>query len=111
MLVAMLRANPDAFVSSNINRIRAGAVMSVPTAAQAQTVSPADATQIVIAQSKDFNDFRRNLATNAPVAAVSAADRKSSGAVNAKVEDKKVAAATPDKLTLSKGALQSKLAE
>ena len=111
MLVALLRANPDAFVNDNINRIRAGAVMSVPGADVAQSVTPAEATKIVIAQSKDFNDFRRNLATNAPTAAVAAADRKASGKVEAKIEDKKPAAATPDKLTLSKGSVQAKADE
>jgi pilus assembly protein FimV len=108
MLVALLRANPDAFVNSNINRIRSGSVMSVPSVEQAQSISAAEASQTIVAQSKDFNEFRRSLASNAPVAAVGAADRKSGGSIDAKVEDKKPAAVTPDKLTLSKGALQSK---
>ena len=108
MLVALLRANPDAFVNSNMNRIRSGSVMSVPSAEQAQSISAAEASQTVVAQSKDFNEFRRSLASNAPAAAVGAADRKSGGSIDAKVEDKKPAAVTADKLTLSKGALQSK---
>ncbi len=108
MLVALLRANPDAFVHSNINRIRSGAVMDIPSAEQAQALSAAEATQTVIAQSKDFNEFRRSLASNAPVAAVAAPTRKTSGSIETKVEDKKAAAVAPDKLTLSKGAVQAK---
>lgn len=108
MLVALLRSNPDAFVNDNLNRIRAGAVLNVPKTEQALSVSPTEASKLVVAQSKDFNDFRRNLAANAPVAAVAAADRKASGTVEAKVEDKKPASPTPDKLTLSKGSVQSK---
>lgn len=111
MLVALLRANPDAFVRENVNRIRSGAVMTIPTAEQAQSVSASEATQTVVAHSKDFNAYRRSLASNAPTAEVGAAARKASGAVEAKVEDKKPAAATPDKLTLSKGAVQSKANE
>ena len=111
MLVALIRANPDAFIHNNINRIRSGAVMDVPTAERAQAISAAEATQTVIAQSKDFNEFRRNLATNAPVAAVGTASRKTSGAIDTKVEDKKAGTATPDKLTLSKGSVQAKAAE
>jgi pilus assembly protein FimV len=107
MLVALIRANPDAFVNNNINRIRAGAVVDVPTAEQAQTTSATEATQLVIAQSKDFNEFRRNLASNAPAAAVEAASRKAAGAVDTRVEDKKPASVAPDKLTLSKGSIQS----
>lgn len=108
MLVALLKSNPDAFINGNINRVRAGAVMDVPTAEQAKSVAAAEATQMVIAQSKDFNEFRRNLASNAPTAAVGTAGRVTSGAIETKVEDKKPAATTPDKLTLSKGAIQSK---
>lgn len=111
MLVALLRSNPDAFVNDNLNRIRAGAVLSIPKAEQAQSVSPAEASKLVVAQSKDFNDFRRNLAANAPVAAVASADRKASGTVEAKVEEKKPASPTPDKLTLSKGSVQGKADE
>ncbi|NBW49411.1 MAG: fimbrial protein FimV [Betaproteobacteria bacterium] len=111
MLVALLRSNPDAFVNDNLNRVRAGAVMTVPSAESATSVSPAEASKIVIAQSKDFNDFRRNLAGNAPQATVSAADRKASGSIEAKVDEKKPASPTPDKLTLSKGGVSSKADE
>lgn len=108
MLVALLRSNPDAFVNGNINRIRAGAVVNVPSSEQAKSMTAAEATQFVVAQSKDFNEFRRSLASSAPTSAVGAADRKASGSIETKVEDKKPVAATPDKLTLSKGAIQSK---
>jgi pilus assembly protein FimV len=111
MLVALMRANPDAFVNNNLNRIRAGAVMDVPTTEQAQSVSKSDASQMVVAQSKDFNDFRGKLAANAPKVATGTADRKVSGTVEAKVEDKKPANAVPDKLTLSKGSVQAKADE
>jgi pilus assembly protein FimV len=111
MLVALLRANPDAFVKENINRVRTGAVMSIPSAEQARSVSEGEASQTVLAHSKDFNEFRRNLANNAPTAAVGTAARKASGTVEAKVDDKKPATTTPDKLTLSKGAIQSKANE
>ncbi len=107
MLVALLRANPDAFVNNNINRIRAGAVVDVPTTEQAQALSAPEATQMVIAQSKDFNEFRRSLAANAPSAAVGTSSRKVAGAIEAKVDDKKSTSVTPDKLTLSKGSIQS----
>ena len=111
MLVALLRANPDAFIKNNINRIRAGAIVDVPSAQQAQALSAAEATQTVVAQSKDFNEFRRGLATNAPVASVAAASRKTSGAIDTKVDDKKASTVAPDKLTLSKGSIQSKIDE
>ena len=107
MLVALLRANPEAFINSNINRIKSGAVINVPTPEQAQAIGAAEATQTVIAQSRDFGDFRKKMATNAPTAQVAAADRKSGGSVQAQVDDKKPSASAPDKLTLSKGALKT----
>jgi pilus assembly protein FimV len=111
MLVALLRSNPDAFSKGNLNRLRAGAVLDLPSSEQAKSVSTSEAAQTVVAQSKDFNEFRRNLAENAPNTAVEAADRKTAGKVQAKVEDKKPASTAADKLTLSKGALQPKLDE
>lgn len=111
MLVALLRANPDAFIGDNVNRVKAGSVVSIPTAAQAEATPAGEARQIIIAQSKDFNDFRRKLAAAAPSAQVAGADRKASGSVQAQVEDKKPLTAVPDKLTLSKGTVQGASAE
>ena len=111
MLVAMLRSNPDAFINSNINRIRAGAVISVPTSAQASAVAAPEASRILYAQSQDFNAFRRALASSAPATTVAAADRKAGGTVESKVVETKPTAATPDKLTLSKGAIEAKAKE
>ena len=111
MLVALLRANADAFTNGNLNRLRAGAVLNVPSQEQATAMGAAEASQTVIAQSRDFNDFRGKLAANAPSVPVAAADRKAAGSIQTKVEDKKAAVSAPDKLTLSKGALQAKAAE
>ena len=105
MLVAMMRNNPDAFSKGNLNRLRAGAVLDLPSAEQAKTISTSEASQIVVAQSKDFNEFRRTLAENAPKTESEAPNRKASGSVEARVDEHKNANAAPDKLTLSKGAL------
>jgi len=111
MLVALLRSNPDAFIGGNINRLKAGAVIDVPAGDQAEFPAPAEASRTIVAQSKDFNEFRRKLAEGAPAARVEGSDRKATGQIQAKVDDSAPAAATPDKLTLSKGAVQGKAAE
>ncbi|MBV8617803.1 MAG: hypothetical protein JOY84_02990, partial [Curvibacter sp.] len=108
MLVALMRANPDAFLRGNINRLRAGAVLDLPDSAAAEAIPADEARQTIIAQSRDFNDFRRKLASNAPRVNVEPAKNVASGKVQTEVEEKKASAATPDKLTLSKGALQAK---
>lgn len=111
MLVAMLRANPAAFTGDNVNRFKAGAIINIPTEEQARATSATEATQIIVAQSKNFNDYRRKLAGSAPSTQVAAADRQASGQVQATVEDKQPVAVAPDKLTLSKGAVQATPAE
>jgi pilus assembly protein FimV len=107
MLVAMLRTNPKVFINGNVNRMRSGAVLTVPDEATAQATSPREARQIVAAQSRDFNQFRRQLASAAPAAPVASANREASGSVQAQVEDRKPSTAAPDKLTLSKGAVKA----
>jgi pilus assembly protein FimV len=44
MLVA-LRANPEAFIQGNVNRIRSGAVLQMPSQAQANAISKDEARQ------------------------------------------------------------------
>ena len=107
MLVALLRSNPEAFVAGNVNRLKAGAVLAMPTAADATTVPRDEARQSIVAQSQDFNAFRQQLASNARVAQVTPSGREATGKVQSKVEEKTAAAAAADKLTLSKGALKS----
>jgi pilus assembly protein FimV len=106
MLVALFRANPNAFVGENMNRLRAGQILSVPSAEASGAVGAPEATGIVIAQAANFNDYRNKLA--GPVASGAAQKRdesrqSASGKIAAKVEER----ATPssealDKLKLSK---------
>lgn len=107
MLVAIQRGNPSAFIEGNVNRIKAGAILALPTEKQATSVSASQASQIITAQSKDFNRYRQELASNPGASQVAPADRNFSGNIQARVDDKKPSAQTPDKLTLSKGSVQS----
>lgn len=111
MLVAMLRANPNAFIGGNVNRIKAGAVLNVPSATQAEAVAGEEAKRTVTAQSQDFNQYRRRLAENAPASRVDSADRQAAGKLQANVEDRNAAAASPDKLTITQGAAGNKAAD
>ena len=104
MLVAMLRANPSAFIGDNVNRIKAGAVIDLPQESAAASVSSGEARQIIAAQSRDFDEFRRRLAGRVPATAVDTGSREAAGQVQAEVQEQKPAAPAQDKLTLSKGA-------
>ncbi len=103
MLVAMLRTNPGAFVDGNVNRIRAGAVLDMPTTAQVTEQTDPQARETLNAQSKDFNAFRRKLATVATPAP--AGGRADSGKLQTAVQESNPVTTSPDKLTLSKGSV------
>ena len=47
MLVSLFRANPQAFMGDNMNRLKAGVVLSVPSADEAQQVTTADAREVI----------------------------------------------------------------
>ncbi len=102
MLVALLKANPNAFVAGNVNRLRAGTMLDIPDAAEASAVSKAQAKTSIQVQARDFNEYRRKLAGLAPKSLEDTSARQVSGKVSAKVDDKQPNANAPDKLTLSK---------
>ena len=105
MLQALLRANPSAFVDNNVNRLKSGVQLSVPTAQEAQSIDPDQARRLVVAQSKDFNAYRRSLAANATAPSVGPAAQVAKGAIETQVQDKAETAPAPDQLTLSKGSV------
>ena len=104
MLASLYQANPDAFVNSNINRLKSGVVLAVPSADTAKAVTPAEARQLIQAQSADFGTYRQRLAAAVPAAKTDGTARQASGKVQSSVDDRKASAApAPDKLVLSKG--------
>jgi pilus assembly protein FimV len=105
MLVALLRANPQAFIHRNVNLIRAGAVVNILSADQSAAVSPASAHRMVIAQSRDFRAYRQGLAKTAARGSrriTTAARGSATGNVQPQVQEIG-AAPPPDRLTLSHG--------
>ena len=108
MLVALWRNNSEAFIDNNMNRLKAGSVLSVPSAEAAKAIAAAEAKQVIQAQSADFGAYRQRLASGAPAVKTSEPARQAAGKVQAQVDDKKAAAAaTPDRLTLSQGGLKA----
>ena len=108
-LVSLYRGNPQAFVGENMNRLKAGALLKVPTAEAAAAVDAAEARQVIQAQSADFGSFRQRLASAVPATATEAPARKDAGKLRAEIDDRKdTAPSAPDKLTLSKGASAAK---
>ena len=106
MLVGMYRQNPMAFQGDNMNRLRSGAVLTLPSPDKVKSISPAEARQFILAQSADFDTYRQRLASSVGVESPAQSQRQVSGKVEAEVRDRKqVAAGSADKLTLSKGSV------
>ncbi len=108
MLVGLYRANPDAFIDNNVNRLRAGSVLTVPAADEVRDLTTGDAKRLLTAQSADFSAYRARLAQAAPQAQTPEGSRAAQGKVQAAVDDRKQSAApTPDKLRLSDPAVKA----
>ena len=54
MLVALFRANENAFDGRNMNRLRSGTILTVPSPADAQATAPNEATKLVHVQAADW---------------------------------------------------------
>lgn len=104
MLIGLLRKNPQAFVGDNVNRLKAGVVLDLPAPDAVTSINPGEARQLVAAQSRDFNDYRRRLAATAQAQDTQAPSRSATGTVQTEVRDGQASETTPDRLTLSKGA-------
>jgi pilus assembly protein FimV len=79
----------------------------VPSAQEASGLPPAEARQVIQAQAADFDAYRQRLAGRVPAVADAGSGRVATGKVQTQVEDRKAATApvSPDKLTLSRGAV------
>lgn len=102
MLVALQRANSHAFINGNVNLLKSGVVLRMPSAQEVRSVSAAEARGIIVAQSEDFQAYRGRLAHSPMVQAPQSA-RQSTGRVQTQVEDgRQPAGVAPDTLTVAK---------
>ncbi|WP_276931691.1 FimV/HubP family polar landmark protein, partial [Elstera cyanobacteriorum] len=105
MLIALLRANPQAFDGGNINRLRAGTVLNVPGADAVRAIDAGEARREIRAQAADFDAYRRGLATSvasrAPAPAAAPA-QESGGRIVPRVQEAAAATDAGDKVTVSR---------
>lgn len=107
MLVALLKQNPNAFIGGNVNTIKSGAVLDMPKSETISALSTAEARKIIVAQSKDFNAFRRKLSESVAATAVASPGRQSGGTLETKVEDHATPPPREGKLTITNGAIKA----
>ncbi len=68
MMVAILRANPDAFLDGNMNLLKKGSVLRIPSADEASDVSKAEALAEVASQSQQWVRYQGKARDMVPVA-------------------------------------------
>ena len=108
MLVALYRANPDAFMGNNMNRLKSGRILTVPGADAVGAIGEGEARGTVVAHAADFNAYRNKLAGQVGASEAEKTPRASqsgAGRITAKVEERPTAAnESQDQLRLSKAA-------
>lgn len=107
MLVALFQSNKQAFAGNNMNRLKAGQILRVPEAEQAEEVKTNEAARQVKAHSADWHAYRQKLAATvaeAKPAQEGVARQAVSGKITTAVEDKAAAAkeSAADVLKLSR---------
>lgn len=104
LLAALLSANPDAFVRGDVNRLRTGAELQLPTPAEATSRSSPEARAFLTAQARDFDAYRAKAAAHVTARGSEAATQSAAGTVHDVRADTKNATDAPsDQLSVSKG--------
>ncbi len=68
-MIALLRANPEAFIGGNINRLKQGAVLRIPPATEVAGLGQAEAAALVRNQIDEWRQARRPIPQPAAIAA------------------------------------------
>ncbi len=103
LMIAIQRNNPEAFIGGNINRLRAGAALSIPSAADAQAIPQNNAVSEVRAQAASWRGYVARVADSVPNVAADQPSARASGRVSGAVADTGTSASNADKLKLSQG--------
>jgi pilus assembly protein FimV len=101
MLIAIYRANPDAFIRENINLVRAGRILNIPSDDNLSGVNVGEANRLVQAHRAEFDEYRTRLAAQPAKADAAQGQRAVTGKIEAKPEAP-APSASPDQLRLSK---------
>ncbi len=87
MLVALYNSNQPAFDGNNMNRLRAGTILDIPSPDEAAATPRREATRIVRIQAGDWRGYQDRVAGAAPAAEVGAG-RVAGGKIGTAVEEK-----------------------
>src|SRR5438093_3482506 len=100
MLIAIYRANEDAFIRKNVNLLRAGRILDIPGAEAVSAIDPEEAKRLVQAHLDDFAVYRSRLAAASTSVEAPGGRREAEGKIEPKPQAP--AAAPQDQVRLSK---------
>jgi pilus assembly protein FimV len=103
MLIALQRANEDAFIRNNVNLVRAGKILNIPDRDFIAAVEVEDANRLISVQMGDFAEYRSSMAAAvaAAPAAPAPAESAAAGQITPKPAEPKPAE-SKDRLKLSR---------
>jgi pilus assembly protein FimV len=101
MLIAIFRANEDAFIRGNVNLVRTGKILNIPDADSVSTLDVEEVNRVVKEHHTQFMEYRSRLAAVPAPAEAATGEREVAGRIEGKPEPVKPPAAA-DQLRLSK---------
>lgn len=106
VLIAVFRANRDAFIEDNINLLKVGVVLHIPEQGEIAAISESEANQEVKIQVADWRSYRNRLVTTASESSANEALKQSdTGQITTTMADEAVENEPPKEvLRLSSGA-------
>ena len=79
LMIAIQRANPSAFIGGNINRLRAGVNLDIPSSVDASAIAQNTATSEVRAQAASWRGYVARVSDKVPTVSADQAQARSSG--------------------------------
>ena len=101
MLIAIFRANEDAFIRGNVNLVRTGKILNLPEPDSVGTVDRDEANRLVKEQHDQWTEYRSRLAAVPAPAEAAAPQQEAAGRIEPKPEAAKPPAPS-DQVRLSK---------
>ena len=109
MLIALMNSNPDAFIQKNVNLVKAGVTLKIPSTEEALAISSETAHSEVILQAKAFGNYKSTLAAKLPLSEMANQGKSITGKVSGKVQES--TPAPKDQLKLSSPEIKDKSTE
>ncbi|MGB8857138.1 MAG: FimV/HubP family polar landmark protein [Burkholderiales bacterium] len=106
MLVGLYRQNKDAFLNNNMNLLKKGKILKMPSQEEAAAIATAQATREVRVQTANWSAYRQKLAeavTQSPAKAQQSAGQSAGGKIGSTAVDAAAKDAGKDVVKLSKG--------